>query len=241
MPRPHLCRRIGALPKNRRFAACPQNRRPACAEEFPLEIRLGLDCLEAIRLADYQGLGMDEAARRMGISRHTFGRLLRKGRGCVAKAICEGACLVLEGGECAYSSENQGEHEMSEAILVAVPSEAPGGLDAAPSAHFGHCAAYTVAKVENGRIEDVEIVANKGHEHGGCVQPVQELAQNGVKALLAGGMGMRPLNAMAEAGIKVYYSAGFSTVRDALEAFAAGKLPLFGSEQLCKGNCGHHH
>lgn len=129
---------------------------------------------------------------------------------------------------------------MADSILVAVPSEAPGGLDAAPSAHFGHCAAYTVADIENGVIKNTKIVQNQGHEHGGCVQPVQELAKDGVTALLAGGMGARPLNAMAEAGIKVYYSVGHPTVKAALEAFAAGKLPQFGTEQLCKG-CGGHH
>lgn len=129
---------------------------------------------------------------------------------------------------------------MSEAVFVAVPSDAPGGLDAVPSAHFGHCAAYTVAKVENGAISDVRVTPNQGHEHGGCVQPVMELASQGVKALLAGGMGQNPLAAMRNAGIKVYYSAGFCTVRDALSAFAEGKLPEFGADQLCRGCHGHH-
>lgn len=129
---------------------------------------------------------------------------------------------------------------MSEPILVAVPSDAPGGLDASPSAHFGHCAAYTVARVADGAISDVRVLANPGHEHGGCVQPVKELAKDGVKALLAGGMGQKPLEAMREAGIHVYHSAGQLTVKAALEAFAAGKLPEFGADLLCKGCHGHH-
>lgn len=129
---------------------------------------------------------------------------------------------------------------MSDAILVAVPSEAPGGLSAAPSAHFGHCACYTVAKIADGRVEDSRIVANQGHEHGGCVQPVHELAKMGVKALLAGGMGMKPLTAMREAGIEVYHATGQLTVGDALNAFAQGKLAPFGQDQLCTGCHGHH-
>lgn len=130
---------------------------------------------------------------------------------------------------------------MSDTILVAVPSEAPGGLSAQPSAHFGHCAAYTVAAVTNGAIGETRVVANKGHEHGGCVQPVQELAKDGVRALLAGGMGKRPLDAMRAAGIKVYHCQGFPTVEAALLAFAQGKLQPFEEDDLCKGNCGHHH
>ena len=110
---------------------------------------------------------------------------------------------------------------MSEAILVAVPSEAPGGLDAAPSAHVGHCAAYTLAKIQDGKIGEVRVMHNPGHEHGGGVQPVRELARDGVKVLLAGGMGQKPLRAMQEAGIRVYHCAGPLTVQAALEAFAA--------------------
>ena len=129
---------------------------------------------------------------------------------------------------------------MSDHVIVAVPSEAPGGLEAAPSAHFGHCYAYTVARVEDGKIIDAAIRENKGHEHGGCVEPVRELAAEGVRALISGGMGMRPLQAMNEAGIQVFYNPGFATVKEALDAFAAGKLQPFGPDQLCKG-CGGHH
>ncbi|MDE5831991.1 MAG: NifB/NifX family molybdenum-iron cluster-binding protein [Desulfovibrio sp.] len=125
-------------------------------------------------------------------------------------------------------------------IIVAVPSEAPGGLAAAPSPHFGHCFAYTVARIEDGRIVDASVRENKGHEHGGCVQPVRELADEGVTALISGGMGMRPLQAMNEAGIQVYYNPGYATVKEALDAFAANQLQPFGPDQLCKGNCGHH-
>ena len=129
---------------------------------------------------------------------------------------------------------------MSQSILVAVPSDAPGGLEAAPSAHFGHCDVYTLARVENGAVSDVRVLPNSGHEHGNCLQPVQELAQQGVSALLAGGMGMRPLSARQAAGVTVYHNAGQATVGDALKAFAAGKLQPFGTERLCKGGCNHH-
>lgn len=45
---------------------------------------------------------------------------------------------------------------------------------------------------------------------------------------------------MQAAGITVYHNAGHATVREALKAFADGKLQSFGTEQLCKGGCGHH-
>lgn len=238
MPRPCHCRILSEAPRTRIFAPSPE----ISSGRKGQEAIIGFDSLEALRLADYMGMGMAEAALRMGISRHTFGRLLRKGRAVVARALCEGLVLKVEGGTCAPGGgmSGKGDENMSDSILVAVPSEAPGGLDAAPSAHFGHCAAYTIATVKEGAIGDIKIEPNRGHEHGGCVEPVKELAKQGVSALLAGGMGMKPLGAMMESGIRVYYAAGFATVRDALEAFAAGKLQAFGRDKLCKG-CGGHH
>lgn len=124
--------------------------------------------------------------------------------------------------------------------VVAVPSNAPGGLEASPSAHFGHCDVYTLAAVENGVISDVRVVPNAGHEHGNCLAPVQTLAGMGVNALIAGGMGMRPLAGLREAGVTVYHSTGLLTVEAVLKAFAEGKLTAFGTDDLCKGHCGRH-
>ena len=131
---------------------------------------------------------------------------------------------------------------MAEEILVAVPSDNPGGLDAAPSGHFGHCDCYTIAKITDGAIAEVLVQPNQGHEHGNCLQPVQELAAHGVKALLAGGMGMRPLMGMQAMGIRPYYHQGHGTVRECLQAYVDGKLPMFGQENTCHGggHCGGH-
>lgn len=130
---------------------------------------------------------------------------------------------------------------MSEKTLIAVPSNNPGGLAATPSAHFGHCDVYTIATVCDGKVEEVHIHPNSGHEHGNCLAPVLELAEQGVTVLIAGGMGMNPLRGLQQAGIDVYYSAGMESVGNIIDAFAAGSLQAFGSDNLCKGGCGGHH
>ena len=84
MPRPCHCRRVSALPKNRCF-------KPNGVPLHDLEeIVLSLDGLEALRLADVEDMNMDVAAAQMGVSRHTFGRLLRRARQCVAQALVQG-------------------------------------------------------------------------------------------------------------------------------------------------------
>ena len=78
-------------------------------------------------------------------------------------------------------------------FLLAVPSCMPGGLDAQMGMHFGHCDIYTIVEIEDNAIKAVGTLENVPHQQGGCMAPVQHLASHGVKALLAGGMGMRPL------------------------------------------------
>jgi len=231
MPRPCHCRRVSALPKNSCF-------KPAGIPLHELEeVVLSLDGLEALRLADFEDLNMDEAAARMGVSRHTFGRLLRRARRGVAQALVLGQALRIEGGVCALDSDAEPEPAAPGGMLVAVPSLTPGGPDAAPCGHFGRCQLYTLARVEDGKIAEISVQPNPMHQGGDCAGPVQTLLRFGVTTLLAGGMGMRPLRALQEAGIAVYYNANLPSVADCLNAFAAGRLVPFGPSHLCQGGC----
>jgi predicted DNA-binding protein (UPF0251 family) len=62
------------------------------------QVTLTLDGLEALRLADLEGLYQEEAADRMGISRATFGRVLAAARKAVADALVNGKSVAIEGG-----------------------------------------------------------------------------------------------------------------------------------------------
>jgi len=92
VPRPPLPRRVCCSSPVRGFRPIG---RPAC--EVPVR-RLGLDELEAIRLADREGLYQDAASERMGVSRQTFARILNRARATVAACLIEGAALVIESG-----------------------------------------------------------------------------------------------------------------------------------------------
>lgn len=122
--------------------------------------------------------------------------------------------------------------------LVALPSNAPGGLEAELSGHFGHCYAFTLVSVEDGQIGDVKVVPAVPHEQGGCMAPVNYLANQGAQILIAGGMGMRPLMGFNQVGIDVFHNDGFLSVGDAVKAYAEGKLPQFGQNMTCGGGGG---
>lgn len=59
---------------------------------------LTVDELEAIRLADLQGLYQEQAAEKMNVSRQTFGRILESAHKKIADALANGKALLIQGG-----------------------------------------------------------------------------------------------------------------------------------------------
>jgi predicted DNA-binding protein (UPF0251 family) len=62
------------------------------------EVCLTVDQREAIRLSDLLGMSHEDAGRRMGVSRATFGRIIQKARNTVADALINGKAINVEGG-----------------------------------------------------------------------------------------------------------------------------------------------
>jgi predicted DNA-binding protein (UPF0251 family) len=72
---------------------------PQVVPVLPLGLSiLTIDELEALRLADLQGLAQEEAAERMSISRPTFGRIVEQARRKVAEALVHGRGIGFAGG-----------------------------------------------------------------------------------------------------------------------------------------------
>jgi predicted DNA-binding protein (UPF0251 family) len=90
--RPILCRRV-------RWRAGSDYFKPKGLPVRALEeVNLGVDELEAIRLADLLGLYQEDAAQKMGVSRQTFGNIVASARGKVADALVNAKALKIEGG-----------------------------------------------------------------------------------------------------------------------------------------------
>lgn len=66
---------------------------------------LSHDGLEALRLADVEGLDHEAAARMMEISRPTFTRLVAEARRTVATALLNGWALRIDGGDFRIADE----------------------------------------------------------------------------------------------------------------------------------------
>jgi uncharacterized protein len=92
MTRPCRCRRIRCRPDINYFK--PRG--------IPLdmleEVNLTLDELEAVRLADWEELYQEDAARKMDISRQTFGNIIERAHKKIADVLLHAKALKIEGG-----------------------------------------------------------------------------------------------------------------------------------------------
>ncbi len=93
MPRPFKCRRVCGTPGADYFK--PRGI-PLSALQ---EIGLTIDEFEAIRLADLEELYQEDAAKKMAISRQTFGNIVAAAHKKIADAIVNGKALKIEGGK----------------------------------------------------------------------------------------------------------------------------------------------
>ncbi len=137
--------------------------------------------------------------------------------------------------------QNTKELSRKESLRLAVPSNQPGGLDAARSDHFGHCDMFTIVEIREGAVDSVTCVENVEHGAGGCMVPVQFLRDQGMGAIVVGGIGARPLQGFGEVGIKVYFADRnhAQSVAEAVDGMVAGRFPEIRPEQACQGhgNC----
>jgi len=62
------------------------------------EVNLTLDELEAVRLADLEELYQEDAAKKMNISRQTFGNIINSAHKKIADVLLNAKALKIEGG-----------------------------------------------------------------------------------------------------------------------------------------------
>ena len=188
---------------------------------------LGFDEAEAIRLADFEGLYQEAAARSMGVSRQTFGRIIETARRKVADAFLNGKALRIEGGEVSV-------RKPEEAIEKIAVASNEGQVDQ----HFGRCREFLVFRVEGSSlIGEPSLIPAEG---SGCKSGIaSELARIGVTHVIAGNMGPGAERILFANGISIVRGAEGDAV-DAARAFLNGTLK--DSESRCADSaheCAH--
>jgi predicted DNA-binding protein (UPF0251 family) len=123
MSRPPKCRRVAFLPEATYF-------KPVGVPLRVLdEAHLSVEEAEAIRLKDLEGLGQEESAEKMNISRPTFQRVLASARQKIADALFNSKAIRIGGGNFEIAPRrfrclNGHEWDVPFEVVVSVPPKA---------------------------------------------------------------------------------------------------------------------
>ena len=123
MPRHRQHRRVAAAPAATFFK--PQGTALRETETVVLPV----EGLEALRLADLEGLCAEAAAEAMGVSRDTFGRVLAEARRATATALVGGLALRIEGGSYRLADEGPLNPENARKGQAGCGHDGPSGED----------------------------------------------------------------------------------------------------------------
>jgi len=120
--------------------------------------------------------------------------------------------------------------DRSRILRIAVPSDEPGGLDAARSGRFRSSPCFTIVDI----VDDVVVgvrVARPGKHHGDHgLTTILLLGENMVDVVIVAGMGRKPLLHCLQAGIRVFSGEDRPTVRSAVDAFLDAELAPVGGD-----------
>jgi len=87
--------------------------------------------------------------------------------------------------------------------------------------HFGHCEAFAIFTIEDGKIIKQETIDPPAHEPGSHPRFLHEL---GCSVVIAGGMGMKAQELMNANGIKVIVGAPQLALNKLVECYLADEL-----------------
>ena len=115
-------------------------------------------------------------------------------------------------------------------VKVCVPTMGQRGMDDYVSEHFGRAPTFTVVDMNT---KGVKVLPNTSEHMGGFGKPPEIMANAGVEVMLCGGLGPMAIQMFEQFGIEVYVGAS-GTVRDAVQAWQAGRLQEATDKNACK-------
>ena len=246
MPRPRKCRMVSQIPNMIYFKPRGVPMRQLA------EVYLPLEGFEALRLADLEGCKHEEAAKKMNVSRQTFGRILSRARRSVTEALVNGFALRIDGGDykiverngqtaladdrCQYSSsaglkdasvliEKNPQEKEWQMEKIAISAEGPT-LDDALDPRFGRAAGFLIVNPQTLEYEYVDNGASQAMSQGAGIQAAETVVRAGAKVVLTGHVGPKAFQALQAAGITVAQNLQNLTVREAVERYTSGKVEL---------------
>ncbi len=225
----------------------PRPRKLRCVRRQPVEafykpqgvpmsrlkgVVLPVEGLEAIRLADAEGMEQNAAARLMDVSRPTFSRIVADARRMVAEAITKGWAIRIEGG--AYRIKKDREVDLkkinrkNEELTmgkIAVSCDGPG-LDNPVESRFGRAAGFMIVDPETLEFEYLDNGSSQAMARGAGIQAAENVARSGAKVVLTGYVGPKAFQTLQAAGVRIGQNMENLTVRAAVEQYKTGQIEI---------------
>lgn len=95
-------------------------------------------------------------------------------------------------------------------------------------AHFGHCEAFAIFTIEDGKVIKQEMIQPPAHEPGSHPRFLHEL---GVSVVISGGMGMKAQDLMHQNGIEVIIGVCPQPLNELVQMYLDKKLE--GGQNSC--------
>lgn len=225
----------------------PRPRKLRCVRRHPVEafykpqgvpmsrlkgVVLPVEGLEAIRLADAEGMEQNVAAQLMDVSRPTFSRILADARKIVAEAITKGWAIRIEGGAYRIKMDRGADlkkiNEKREELAmekIAVSCDGPN-LDGPVESRFGRAAGFMIVETETLEFEYLDNGASQAMARGAGIQAAENVARSGAKAVLTGYVGPKAFQTLQAAGVRIGQNMENMTVREAVERYKTGQVDI---------------
>lgn len=181
--------------------------------------------LEALRLSDLEGINQSEASKNMGISRHTFGRILAAARKKVARSLVENLPIVVTGGTNARRLSSAELLKDYPAMKIAISAEGPTTQDIVDP-RFGRAAGFVIYDTETKTLEYIDNGAAQAATQGAGLMAVETVVEAGAKVVLSGYIGPKALEALQAVGLGTVQDMDNRTVGNVIADFEAGNLTV---------------
>jgi predicted Fe-Mo cluster-binding NifX family protein len=122
--------------------------------------------------------------------------------------------------------------DTAEILRLAVPSDEPGGLDAARSGRFRSSPCFTIVDLVDDVVVGVRVARTGKHHHDHGLTPILILGENMVDVVIVAGIGRKPLLHCLQAGMRVFNGEDRPDVRSVIEAFIDAELVPVGGDSM---------
>ncbi len=118
-------------------------------------------------------------------------------------------------------------------MRVVFPTDENSGYLSKRGAHFGKAKFYTIITLEDGKIVDVEGVANAGHNTNACSNAIANIMSLNPDVLVVNGIGATPAQGFLKVGLDVYFDQESPTVEKSIELLSQNKLQKSNGDGTC--------